>query len=147
MCDTMRRDYYWPNMTSNVYKTVSNFRSWDMNSAVPKQKRHVRLFPATIPSELVAINILRSLAKTTKGNRNIVIIIDKFSKLTLAVPTPEITTTAVEWIFFDAWVILYSIPSYQLTDNGTKFVKKNLWDAMYQPRDKARDSDYVSCVD
>lgn len=120
----MRGDYYWSNIASNVYRTVRNCHSCVKTGTRHKNKRHLQLFLATRLLETVATNILDLLPKTTKDNQHVVIITERYSKLTGLVPTARITTTVVACIFFDPWVTPYGIPSYLLTYNGTQVVDK-----------------------
>lgn len=47
MYDTMRKDYFRPNMASNVYRTVNNCYSCAKTSTTITHKRYLKLFPAT----------------------------------------------------------------------------------------------------
>jgi transposase InsO family protein len=84
----------------------------------------LKLFPANGPLEFVAMDILGPLPKTENGNRFLLVISDRLSKLTRTVPLRSITALAVAKAFCDAWVFSYGPPRYQLTDNGTQFNEK-----------------------
>lgn len=111
-------------MASYVYKTAPNCNSCGKTSTTTKRKYHLQLFPSKRPLELVAIHILGFLSKTTKGSQHVVIFTYRYSKLTRAVVTARNTTTAVECIFFETWVITYGIPAFLHTCNGTQFANK-----------------------
>lgn len=62
MYHTLRRPYYWPSMSGDVYATVP------LCTACPKElitlhksKSFIKLFPATAPLEFVAVDILDPL--------------------------------------------------------------------------------------
>mgnify|MGYP003561719933 FL=1 len=72
----------------------------------------------------MAMDILGPLPKTEHGNRFLLVITDRFSKLTRTVPLRTITALVVAKAFCDAWVFSYGPPRYLLTDNGTQFNAK-----------------------
>ena len=125
MYDTMRCEFYWPHMANDVYETVQRCESCAATRGTQYTKqKHLRLFPANGPLEFVAMDILGPLPKTKQGNQFVVVLTDRYSKLTRAIPTGKTTATTVATIFVDHWVIPYGIPNYVLTDNGPQFVAK-----------------------
>lgn len=90
MYEAMQSDYYWLSMARNMYKTVRNCQSYAKPGTILKQKRHLQLFPETGPSEFIAMDIFGSLPRKTKGNWHVVIITDKYFKLTRAVPSSSV---------------------------------------------------------
>jgi hypothetical protein len=67
------------------------------------------------------MDILGPLPKTEHGNRFLLVISDRFSKLTRTVPLRTITALGVAKAFCNAWVFPYGPLRYLLTDNGTQF--------------------------
>lgn len=147
MYQTLRRAFYWPAMALDVVQTV--------RSCIPcarervKLRRHsgwLKLFPATRPLEFVSIDILGPLRRTKDGNENLLVITDRYSKLTRAVPLRSTTAHAVAQAFCDHWVFAYGPPAYLLSDNGQQFTAKhfqavcqtlgikNLFTAAYHPQ-------------
>ena len=75
--------------------------------------------------EFIAMDILGPLTLTDQGNRFLLVVTDRFSKLTRAYPLATTTAEVVAKTFFDGWVAAgYGIPQVLLTDNGTQFVAK-----------------------
>lgn len=70
------------------------------------------------------MDILGSLLKTSTGNRFVVVITDRYSKLTRAVPTKTNTAPQIVTIFMGNWAMPYGIPEFHLTDNGAQFFGK-----------------------
>jgi transposase InsO family protein len=68
--------------------------------------------------------ILGPLPKTEYGNRFLLVIFDRFSKLTRTVPLRTITALGVAKAFCDAWEFAYEPPRYLLADNDTRFNAK-----------------------
>ena len=119
---TMRRGFYWPLMTVDIHHLVENCSACARNRM--KEQKNVypmRLFPATKPLEYVAMDILGPLPRTRHGMRFILVITDRFTKLTKTVPLRTITSLAVARAFCREWVFSYGTPKTLLTDNGTQF--------------------------
>ena len=86
MYHALRREYYWPHLAADVASTVRGCRTCAMNRF--KQRKHLnrlRLFPATRALENLAIDILGPLPKTKSEKRFILVITDRFTKLTKVV--------------------------------------------------------------
>lgn len=62
----------------------------------------LRLFLATEPFARLAMDILGPLPASESGNRFILALVDRCSKLTLAIPKKEITAVAEALAFIDA---------------------------------------------
>lgn len=71
--------------------------------------------PATEPLEIVVIDILEPLPRTTKRNQLLVIITAQFSKLTRVIPKAKINSTQMKTISLNIQVMQYEIPSYVMT--------------------------------
>ena len=121
----MRKNYFWSGMASDVAETVRNCTTCAKNR-VKERKRtsFLKLFPANGPLEYVSMDILGPLPKTDHGNRFLLVITDRFSKLTRTVPLRTITAMVVAKAFCESWVFSYGAPRYVLTDNGTQFNAK-----------------------
>jgi hypothetical protein len=70
------------------------------------------------------MDILGSLPKTQHGNRFLLVIADRYSKLTRTVPLRVTTALAVAQAFCDHWVFVYGPPVSLLTDNGPQLAAK-----------------------
>ena len=84
----------------------------------------MKLFPATQPLQYVSIDILGPLTRTTRGNTHLVVITDRYSKLTLAVPVSNTDAYNVAKTFMEHWVFKYGPPQYLLSDRGTQFLSR-----------------------
>ena len=119
---TMRRVFYWPSMTVDIHHLVENCAPCAKNRM--KEQKNVypmRLFTATKPLEYIAMDILGPLPRTRHGMRFILVITDRFTKLTKTVALRTITSLAVAKAFCKSWVFNHGIPKVLLTDNGTQF--------------------------
>ena len=75
-----------------------------------QSKAFMRLLPATEPFAALATDLLGSLPKTPEGYEYILVICDRFTKVTRAVPLRDITALDVLSSFLDTWVASYGIP-------------------------------------
>lgn len=71
--------------------------------------------------EYVGMNILGRTPNTKQSNQFVVLMIDGYLKLTMAILTTKSNTATVARIFIEHWVANYGIPSKLLTDNIPPF--------------------------
>ena len=80
---SMRRHYYWPSMSLDVYNTVKRCEPCAKESIrLRKHTEKLKLFPATFPLEGVALDYLGPLPTTKNGYTHLLVIADRYSKLT-----------------------------------------------------------------
>ena len=97
----------------------------------------------------MAIDILRVLIKAPRGNRYMLVISDRFSKLIWTVPLKKIAASEVAKPFVRHRVFPYGAPIWLLSDNGKQFIAKlfgetcqmlgvkNLYMITYHPQSNA----------
>jgi transposase InsO family protein len=126
MYQQMRQLFYWPRMAADITCYVSRCPSCVKKSLkVSRKTTRLTLFPPTAPMEFIAMDIMGPLTTTERGNRFLLVVTDRFTKLTRAYPLASMTADVVARTFFEGWVAAgYGIPHVLLTDNGTQFVSK-----------------------
>ena len=125
MYETMRRDYYWPHMASDIHQTVTDCRSCArVRGTLRRHQKKLTLFPAAGPLEFVAMDLFGPLPKTAHGNKHILVITDRFTKMCRAIPLRTAQAPQVAQAFLDSWVYPYGVPDTLLTDNGPQFTAK-----------------------
>jgi len=147
MYDTMRVSYYWPAMAADIAATVQRCSTCAQNRLrYKKRSTTLKLFPALKPLEDVGIDILGPLPRTKKGNKFLLIISCRFSKLTQVAPLKTITAYNVAVAFVTQWAFKYGPPRTLLSDNGSQFASrlfqsiclemgtKNLFTSTYHPQ-------------
>jgi len=87
-----------------------------------RQVSPMRLFPPTKPLECVAIDILGPLPTSKAGHKFLLVMTDRFSKLTQVTPLKRIKTLDVARAFVNDWVFKYGAPDSLVSDNGSQFV-------------------------
>jgi len=119
----LRRTYYWPQMAADAAHTVRECIPCSKNRLrLLKQAGAMRLFRAVKPLEDLAIDILGPLPKSTKGYTFILVITDRFTKLTQAVPLRSIKALDVSIALVNEWIFKYGAPKRLLSDNGSQFI-------------------------
>lgn len=105
---SLRRHFYWPSMAVDTYGVVRQCATCARNRI--KLRKHaaaLKLFPARAPLEFVVIDILGELVKTPRGNRYLLVMTDRYTKLTKVVPLKQITAPLVAQEFVTHWVYNY----------------------------------------
>ncbi|CAN8064065.1 unnamed protein product [Agarophyton chilense] len=74
-------------MAHDVYTFVGQCESCvRTRGGIRKHRKYLMLFPAAGPLEFVAIDLIGPLSKNKNGYQHILVITDRFSKLTRAIP-------------------------------------------------------------
>jgi transposase InsO family protein len=112
-------------MAIDVQQFVQNCASCARKRLTTQRRTaHIKLFPPSEPLEFVAMDILGPLPETKRGNRYLLVIVDRFTKLTRTVPLSTTVASEVARVFVEQWYCVYGPPVVLLTDNGTQFVAK-----------------------
>lgn len=124
MYDTMRKDHYWTHMANKVYTTVRDCRKCVQDKLSDEHRCPLHSFPTNRRLEFVVRNILGPLQKMSNGNQIVVVMEDRYSNLTKAVPTFNTTTAHIALILLDHWIIPCETHDHMLTDSGAQFIGK-----------------------
>jgi len=116
---TLRDQYYWPSLAIDVFGWVASCLTCAKNRLMGTQSEvFMRLFPATEPFAALAIDLLGLLPRTPEGYEYILVICDRFTKVTRADPLRDITALDVLSACLDTWVATYAIPDSVPSDDG-----------------------------
>lgn len=122
MYQTLRKKYYWPSLVADVYGYVAACATCAKNRLMEsRQTSSMRLFPATEPFAAIAVDLLGPLPRTPEGYEYLLVMCDRFTKLTRVSPLKDITAVDVLSELLDVWVASYGIPDSILSDNGPQF--------------------------
>jgi len=111
MNQTLRDQYYWPSLAMDVFGWVAACPTCAKNRLMGTQsKAFMRLYPATEPFAALATGLLGPLPRTFEGYEYILVLCDRFTTVTRAVPLRDITALDVLSAFLDTWVASYGIP-------------------------------------
>ena len=123
---SLSRHWFWPSLARDCVATVRSCPSCVARRLKRGPKRTVPLtiFPPIRPLEFVAIDVLGPLPTTSRGNRFVLCITDRFSKMSVAVPLLDQTASTVAQTLVDRWIAVFGIPVTLLSDNGSAFASK-----------------------
>lgn len=127
MYRTMRRQYYFPSMAIACYNTVRNCMECAKERVrIRKTVHYLKLFPATEPLMDIAMDLCGPFLTTKAGNKYILVITDRYTKLMRTTPLPNQKAETVAKAFVRDWVFTYGPPRSVVSDNGKQFVSKFL---------------------
>lgn len=72
--------------------------------SVRKHQKHLKLFPATMPFDFVAMDFLRPLPTTEREHHFVLVVTDRFSRRVRSVLLRTATATAIANALMDHWV-------------------------------------------
>jgi len=109
-------------MDVDVFKRVEQCPACAKNRLSEKKHTTVmNLFTAEEPFSGLDMGLSGPLPTSKRGQKHVLVICDRFTKLTRAIPLREATALTVASAFIDTWVAAYGIPDSVLTDNGPQF--------------------------
>jgi transposase InsO family protein len=126
MYQTLSRKWYWPFLSRDCNAFVQSCPSCAARQLKrgPKRSTPLSVFPPDGLLEFVAMDILGTFPVSKLGSRYILVISDRFSKLSVAVPLPDQTASTVSQAVVDRWLVYYGVPLVILSDNGSNFASK-----------------------
>jgi len=120
---TMRKEFYWPSMVTDIHTTIIKCTTCAQNRlALRRHTTPLTLLPDTEPLTELSVDIFGPIPASKKGNRFILVITDRFAKLTKCVALRRITAMSVASAIIDAWVSAYGPPDRILSDQGPQFM-------------------------
>lgn len=112
-------------MANDVFTIVADCDSCvKAKGIVRKHQNYLKLFLAAGPLEFLAMDLLCPLPKTNNGNKHVLVITDRFSKICRAVPPPNIELATVTQAFLKPWLYPYGVPLYIPKNNSPQFGSK-----------------------
>ena len=121
----VRRLYYWTHMAAKIFATVWNCTTCAKNRhKLRKQTNPLKLFPATKPLASLCIDMLGPLTKSKRRYVFLLVITDRFTKLTRVIPLRKITAYNVTVAFFEHWIFPYGPPECVISDNEKQCAAK-----------------------
>ena len=89
-------------MANDAFGIVRNCASCAATQGtLVRYQKDLKLFPAAGPLDFVAMDLLGPLTKMGHGNRPVLVMNDRFTKLTGSIPLPTTTASVVANAFLD----------------------------------------------
>lgn len=122
---TVLNTYYWLRIAVDIAEVVCSCHSCAKNIVkLQKNLNRLKLFPATRPHESVATNILGPSSRIKSRKRFLLVITDRFTKLTQVAALAKIAVRFLAVAFLEIRVIKYGIPIPLLSNNGPQLAGK-----------------------
>jgi len=120
---TMPMAYYWPSMAADIHTTITKCTTCAQNRrALWRRTTPLTMFPATEPLTELSVDNFGPIPASKNGNRFILVITDRFAKLTKCVAVRRITAMSAASAIIDAWASAYGPPDRILSDQGPQFM-------------------------
>jgi len=120
---TMRKEYYWPSMVTDIHTTITKCTTCAQNRlALRRHTTPLTLLLATKPLTKLTVDIFGHIPASKKGNRFILVVTDRFARLTKCVALRRITAMFVASAIIDACMSAYEPPDRILSDQGPQFM-------------------------
>lgn len=120
--------YFWPGMAGDVEKYVKNCsvcrESKSQNT--PKQGLMGKYKSATRPMQMIAIDIVGPLTRSSKQNTCLLVATDWFTKFPFIFPLRAATATKICTLLEEQIFLIYGVPEIVVLDNGKQFVSKQM---------------------
>lgn len=124
MYDTLIREYYRPNISTDIYYTFRPCDDCHQIGTKFSQVSHLQLFSPSDPLEITANYFNGKLPQTKSHNRFVVIVTDPYCKLTRTIRIPKISSTHNNYILFNNFVPPHGISNIIPSDNGQQLFCK-----------------------
>jgi len=122
MTALMKNRVYWPGINKDIASFCRNCKACNVGKANPNiREGYMQLFEPERPLQMVHIDIVGPLPITTTGNRYILTMMDRYTRMIKMIPMAECTATTVAIAFKNHWLFNYGIPDSTITDRGTQF--------------------------
>lgn len=120
--DSFQRKYYWPSMTDEIRQKVIKCKVCQAHK-VPREMPAGKMnsFSPSKPFEMLCLDHIGPLEITKKGNKHVLVAVDAFSKLTMAVPTKSTGSEEVVRFVIDNIVAVHGVPEVLFSDNASGF--------------------------
>jgi Integrase zinc binding domain len=106
MYRTLARKWYWPSLSRDCSAFVRRCPTCAARhfKRGPERPTPLMVFPPEGALEFISMDILGPLPTSRRGHRYILVMTDRFSKLTVAVPMADQTASTVALAFVDRWL-------------------------------------------
>lgn len=84
----------------------------------------LKLFPPRGPLHYITVDIILPLPRTKNHNLHVVVITERYRKLTSPIPMRKITSGLVPAVVINNWILPYVIQDSISMENGAHFVSK-----------------------
>jgi len=118
----MRRPHYWPYMVADMYTTITKCSTCAQNRlSLRPHTSPLTLLLANEPLTDSSVDSFGPVPATKAGSRCILVITDRFYKLTNSPTLRYSPAISVETVIIDAWVVFHRPPDRIVPDQRPQF--------------------------
>lgn len=130
--ERLRRHFYWPGLTVDVRAMVHNCTTCKETKAPNTTLRPPmgQQIHTERPFQFVYTDLLGPYPRSKKGNTNILVVLDKFSKFALLQPLRKATAREVVQFIEERVIQMFGAPEVLYSDNGVQYRSKEFADLM-----------------
>jgi hypothetical protein len=128
--EVLQRNYYWPLMHDSVRRFVASCQTCSRTKS-SREKYNGLLKPLPVPERRwkdLSVDFVTELPESN-GYTNIMVVVDRLSKMRHLVPCQSTTAPAVARMFLHNVWKLHGLPDTIVSDRGTQFVSA-FWDEL-----------------
>lgn len=124
--DRVGRKFYWPKMRSDIANYIRSCRVCLATKPVQKPPSGLMCSRTDVsrPWELISLDIVGPLPRSSNGYKYILSIQDYFTKFCLFLPMREATASGITRLIEEHVFLLFGVPRTLITDNGKQFISK-----------------------
>jgi transposase InsO family protein len=128
--ELITRNYWWPGIQADIRKYIDGCEACQRTKS-HREKAHNLLHPNEIPNapwEHISIDIIGELPESN-GFNAILVIVDRFSKMIIVIPTNmELTALGTAKIYWDHVWSKHGLPRKVISDQGPQFMAQFMKD-------------------
>ncbi|GFU01032.1 retrovirus-related Pol polyprotein from transposon 412 [Trichonephila clavipes] len=118
----VRERFYWNNARSDVEKCCRTCDPCAARNGLRKRTRgRLQLYNVGAPFERIAFDILGPLPRSSEDNKNILVVIDYFTKWPEAYPIPDQEASTGAEVLVQHWISRFGVPLQLHSDQGRNF--------------------------
>lgn len=124
----LAKQYFWPKMKHDVASYIRKCQTCIKTKPEQKAKAgemggHSQI---SAPWEVISLDLIGPLPRSTKGYQHILVVVDLFSKFSLCFPLRKATAAKVIEHLENNVFLLFGVPKKIISDNGVQFRSKNI---------------------
>lgn len=115
--------YWWPNMRNDIAQYCKTCANCQQFKITPTYQHPLTPLPVPDgPFQSVSMDFITHLPMTPRGHDALLVMVDRFSKFVLLIPTTtDVTAERVAQLILDRLVPHYGVPTDFVSDRDTKF--------------------------
>ena len=113
--------FFWPGLRDAVLRFCRACDQCVARKTVRKPRAPLKRYQVGMPHERVAIDLMGPLNESERGNRQVLVVSDHFTKWTEAYALPDSTAETVARALVEEWVCRYGPPRFLHSDQGRQF--------------------------